>query len=214
MDTNFWKERWAAGHIGFHEGKPNSMLERYADRLGTNARVLVPLCGKTEDMAFLASRGHEVVGIEVVEDAVRAFFDEHQLVPEITGDTRVRRYHAASVTLLVSDLFACTKADVGAVNALYDRAAIVALPPELRARYVSHVRALLAPASQGIIVTFVYDQTKMDGPPFSVVETELRELYAGATLEHLATQDDLPKPGSKFDELGVKAHEHAFALRL
>lgn len=216
MDPDFWKERWAAGRIGFHEGTTNALLEQHVDQLGESKRVLVPLCGKTEDMAFLASRGHEVVGIELVEDAARAFFEEHRLAPEIGGDAVLRRYHAASVTILVGDLFACTRAEVGDVNALYDRAAIVALPAELRARYVPHVRSLLAPGSRGLIITFVYDPSKMNGPPFSVPESELRRLYGspGATLETLAPLEGRPDPRGRFQDLGVSATEHVFGLRL
>src|SRR4051812_35812292 len=115
MEIDFWAQRWKEGRIGFHEGRPNAYLEKHVDRLGRARRFLVPLCGKAEDMAFLASRGHAVVGIEAVDDAVRAFFDEHGLVPRVEERPQGRVYSAGSTTILAGDLFAWTEADVGPV---------------------------------------------------------------------------------------------------
>src|SRR5262249_48605138 len=145
-------------------------LERHVDQLGpAPRRVLVPLCGKTEDLAFLASRGHEVIGIEAVDEAVKAFFHEHGLEPTVRElSPGGRSYSAERVTLLVGDFFACTRQEVGTVDALYDRAALVALPADVRPRYVAHLRGLLQTGSAGIVVTFEYDQTRMTPPPHSV----------------------------------------------
>lgn len=199
--------------MGFHEGRANAFLEEHVGTLGEGRRVLVPLCGKAEDLAFLASRGHDVVGIELVEDAVRAFFDERGVVPEVSGDARVRRYRAGRVTILAADLFACTRADVGDVDAFYDRAAIVALPPEPRRRYVHALRSLLAPAARGLVITFEYDPSAMDGPPFSVGEAELRDLYAGATVERLPPDVGREVTTGRLAEAGG-AREHVFSIVL
>ena len=210
MDIEHWAARWREGRIGFHEGRPNTFLERHVDRLGPARRVLVPLCGKTEDMAFLAARGHEVVGIEVIEDAVRAFFAEHDLTPEVRDRGDVRAYTAGGVTILAGDLFACTAETAGRVDALYDRAALVALPPEARPRYVEHLRALLAAGSPGLLVTFEYPQERMSPPPFSVSEGEVRSLYTGAVVELL---EHGPAEGPRFRDAGVAANERCFAIR-
>lgn len=191
MDTTFWHERWATNRIGFHEGRPNTYLERFAERLAGARRVLVPMCGKTEDLAFLAGRGHEVVGIELVEDAVRAFFAEHQLEPsrEVRGDHVV--YRSGSITLVAGDLFSVTTELAGPLDAIYDRAALVALPPDVRPRYVAHVRSLVEPTSRVLLVAFEYDQSKYAGPPFAVMEDEVRTLYAGAAaIDVLASAPD------------------------
>jgi thiopurine S-methyltransferase len=210
-DIGFWAERWREGRIGFHEGRVNAFLERHVDRLGAARRVLVPLCGKTEDLAFLASRGHAVVGIEAVEDAVKAFFREHDLTPEVTELKHARSYTAGAVTILAGDFFAVTAKEVGAPAAFYDRAAIVALAADVRPKYVSHLRTLLAPDATGLVVTFEYDPSKMQPPPFAVPEAELRALYAGATLELI---DGGPAEGLRFAEAGVAAHEKCFAVAL
>ncbi|HVJ89078.1 MAG TPA: thiopurine S-methyltransferase [Labilithrix sp.] len=214
MEIAYWVERWREGRIGFHEGRTNAFLARHVDRIGTAPRrVLVPLCGKTEDMAFLASRGHHVIGIEAVEDAVQAFFREHALTPEVREVSKhIRRYTAGQVTIFAGDVFACNTEVVGDVDAFYDRAALVALTPDVRARYVAHLRALLAPKSTGLVVTFDYEQAKMSAPPYAVSAAELHRLYEGATITELghAPVDD----NSRFRDAGVTATEHCFAIEL
>src|SRR5688572_28800395 len=147
MEPSFWRERWQEGRIGFHEGKPNAFLAKHVETLGAadaRGRVFVPLCGKAEDMAFLASRAHEVVGVDLVESALRDFFREHGVdAPEESKDDRFVTLRHEHVTLLAGDLFAVTRADLGEVSAAYDRASIVALPADMRVRYAAHLRALL-----------------------------------------------------------------------
>ncbi|MBK9030352.1 MAG: thiopurine S-methyltransferase [Myxococcales bacterium] len=187
MDPAFWRSRWQAGQIGFHEGRPNHLLERYLDRLPPGGRVLVPLCGKTEDLAFLAARGHDVVGVELVEDAVAAFFHEHGATPIRTLVDDLTCYQHRAITIFAGDVFAVTAAVLGAVDAIYDRAALIALPPPDRARYVAHVRTL-APRAPTLLVTLEYPQAAMPGPPFAVPEDEVRALFADAAIEPLADE--------------------------
>ncbi len=182
MQPEFWKSRWNEGKIGFHEGAANAFLARHALRIGDRRRVLVPLCGKSEDLAFLAAHNHEVIGIELVEDAVRAFFSEHDAKPEITRHGRLAIYTAGAITIIVGDLFDVTEADVGAIDAIYDRAALVALPPEMRRRYIDHLHMLVPARTQSLLVTFEYAQDKRPGPPFSVPEAEVRTLFSSAEL--------------------------------
>ena len=189
MEEAFWNDRWREGKIGFHEGRPNAFLERHVERLGAHRRVLVPLCGKAEDLAFLAACGHEVVGVELVEAAARAFFDEHRIVPTVGRRGEHIAYTAGAITILAGDFFAVPPALAGPIDAVYDRAALIALPPELRARYVPHLRTLVAPRSPCLLITLEYEQSRADGPPFAVFEPELRTLYGQ------------PAPG---DRLGIE----------
>lgn len=185
MDPAFWRARWQERRIGFHEGAPNAFLAKYADRLEGSRRILVPLCGKTEDLAFLASRGHEVVGIELVESAVREFFADHQITPEVSQQAGFAVYSAGSLTVLAGDFFSASPALVGEVDAIYDRAAMIALPSDMRARYVDHLRAISPGATRMLLVTVEYPQELMEGPPFSVDETEVRARYTNAPIELL-----------------------------
>lgn len=179
----FWNERWDTNQLGFHEGKPNRHLQRFWPTLGAGRRVLVPLCGKSADLAWLAEQGHEVVGVELSPVACAAFYAERGWVPEVERAGAYTRYRHGAITLLQGDVFDLE----GQFDAVWDRAALIALPPALRVRYAAHVRAH-APA--GLVVTFVYDQSKRDGPPFSVPDDELRAHHPDARLLHREVLDE------------------------
>ena len=186
MDHDFWHSRWGAGQIGFHEGEVNQHLAEHGSALGSGKRVLVPLCGKAEDLTYLVAYGHQVVGVELVESAVAAFFAEHGAEAKIEQAGAFKRYSAPGITIFVGDFFDTTRELLGPVDALYDRAAIIALPEAMRVAYAKHVRALMPAGAPGIIVTTEYPQDQMSGPPFSVPEAELRSHYAGLKLERVA----------------------------
>ncbi len=186
MHPDYWKARWQEGRIGFHEGRPNRFLEEHVAQLGDARRVLVPLCGKAEDMAWLATHGHAVVGVDVAEPALRAFFDEHHLAYDESQHGEHLLLSSGPYALLAGDFFSIDQSVVGAVDAFYDRAALVALPSELRPEYVRTLRAVLPAGARGLIVTFEYPEAQMAGPPFSVREAEVRELYGAAHVELLS----------------------------
>lgn len=207
MDSDFWHARWGAGQIGFHEGAPNELLTRHAAVLGERRRVLVPLCGKSEDLAFLAGLGHDVVGVELVESAVQAFFAEHDATPVVTKLGALTRYEAASIVLFAGDLFATTRELLGPVDALYDRAALIALPEAMRRDYVRHLHTLLPPGAPALVVTIDYEQAKLPGPPFAVSEAELRGHYAGRPVELLS---EAPATGNpRLAAVGAIERAHA-----
>jgi thiopurine S-methyltransferase len=192
VDQGFWKQRWSEGKIGFHEGTPNAMLSRHVARLGENRRVLVPLCGKSEDLAFLAAQGHRVLGIELVEDAVRAFFAEHQLEPAVEHRDELAIYTAGAIKIIAGDFFAVDPELAGTVDALYDRAALVALDEATRPRYVKHVESLVPAGSPAVVLTFEYAPEAMTGPPFSVSDGEVRAHFNAAQL--LEQAPDVRRP--------------------
>jgi thiopurine S-methyltransferase len=205
-----WLARWRSGEIGFHAARPNPLLERHVTRLAGGARVLVPLCGKSEDLALLAARGHEVVGVELAELAVAAFFAEHALTPEVSPRGPFRAYRAGPITLLVGDVFDATPQWLGPVDALYDRAALVALPTELRPRYVAALRGLVPVGASALVITLDYDQARAEGPPFSVDEAELRSHYAGSTIELVEARPTTDV--SRLTRAGVPVTERCFAI--
>lgn len=209
MEPDFWRSRWSEGRIGFHEGRPNALLVKHLAALGKAKRVLVPLCGKAEDLAFLASQGHQVVGVELVESAVKAFFSERGVTPVIDTHGPFKRYTAANITVLAGDFFATTRELLGAVDALYDRAAVIALPETMRPGYVKHLRSLLPAGAPGIVITTEYPQEKLEGPPFSVPEAELRAHYAGSKVELV---DEVRAEGPRFSP--INAVEKCFIVSL
>ncbi|MCA8956488.1 MAG: thiopurine S-methyltransferase [Planctomycetes bacterium] len=180
MNPEFWIDRWQSGRIGFHQDAVHPELRDRWSELGLSpgATVLAPLCGKSLDMRWLAERGHRVVGIELSELAVRAFFEEGREAFQIEDARHHRRYRGARVELLAGDFFAVEPSDLPPLDAFYDRAALVALPDELRSRYVAHLAHLLPSGCPGVLVSMVYDPKKMSGPPFSVPAAEVERLWA------------------------------------
>jgi thiopurine S-methyltransferase len=190
MEPSFWVARWQEGKIGFHEGAPNQYLVAHAAWLADRRRVLVPLCGKSEDLAFLASRGHDVVGVELVEDAVKQFFDEHGTVAETEVSGSLVIYRAGAITVIAGDIFAVTTDHIGPIDAIFDRAALVALPPDIRARYAAHLRALTPDARRELLVSIEYPPEASNGPPFCIEEPEVRRIFAGSSVTVLGGGPD------------------------
>lgn len=189
MEKAFWQQRWQEGKIGFHEGAPNRHLNDHFDALGQapGAHVFVPLCGKAVDLDWLLARGLRVSGAELNVDAVEEVFDRFEVTPEIAQYGALTRYSNGSLALWAGDLLELTAEGLGSVDAVYDRAALVALPPQMRAAYVTHVRRL-CPQVPRLLVSYDYDQSQMDGPPFSVPENEIRDLFQDRfTIKHLAS---------------------------
>lgn len=179
MDAAFWHQRWADGQIGFHQSAPTPLMLKHWPSLAVpkDARVLVPLCGKSLDMAWFAAQGHRVLGVELSRTAVEQFFAEHGLTPEIETDRYGDRYRAGAIEIVVGDAFGLDADALRDCGACFDRAALVALPPELRARYADELYGRLLPGCRGLLITLEYDQEERPGPPFSVPEDEVRALY-------------------------------------
>ena len=181
MEHEFWHNRWESNEIGFHEGAPNPLLLRHADALGLapGARVFIPLCGKSRDLHWLLEQGYEVVGAELSRLAVEQLFAELGLTPRITDEGPLERFAAGRLTVFVGDIFDLDRRTLGEVRAVYDRAALVALPEALRTRYAAHLAALTHHARQ-LLISLDYEPSLLAGPPFSVGEHELRRLYGDA----------------------------------
>ena len=189
MDSEFWQQRWQEGRIGFHKSDVNPKLIKYFSNIALpiGSRVLVPLCGKSVDMVWLACAGYDVVGIELVESAVQAFFAEQNITPTITEFTSaadkstLKRYQGQlagqTITLWAANIFALSAIDIDAINAIYDRAALIALPANMRADYSTHIVKLSNKAPQ-LLITLNYDQSKKDGPPFSINHEQLYQYYS------------------------------------
>lgn len=180
MQADFWHQRWSENQIGFHQAAPTPLLLKHWPSLGIapGAQVFVPLAGKSLDMVWLASQGHRVLGVELSQLAVEQFFAEHDLRPDIHQTKYGRHYVANGIELICGDAFAL---DAGALRdcaAVFDRAALIALPPELRLRYAHELYARLPTGCRGLLVTIEYPQEEREGPPFSVQEDEVHALFA------------------------------------
>jgi thiopurine S-methyltransferase len=206
----FWKERWDTKQTGFHEGQPNDLLVAHADRLPPRSRILVPLAGKSNDLVWLAERGHAVVGVEFVKAAIDEFVEGFDVQRRSLGAHEA--FEAHGVTMVLGDMFEIGSAALGTFDAIYDRAALIALEPRLRVRYVDTCRALLKETAVTLLIAMAYDQSKASGPPFSVDDREVRGLFAGRSIEALSAREaDIPP---RLREAGVDhAVETAYLIR-
>ena len=179
MHPDFWHQRWQENRIGFHQDAPTPLLLKHWPALDVpaGATVFVPLAGKSLDMLWLAERGHRVLGVELSQLAIERFFAEHDLHPEIDTTRHGIHYRADNIELICGDAFALDEAILADCAAVFDRAALIALPPDLRRRYVRELHARLPAGCRGLLVTLEYPQDEREGPPFSVQEEEVRALY-------------------------------------
>ena len=215
MDHAFWHARWEANQIGFHQTDINPHLQTYwPDLLAPpEGRVLVPLCGKSRDMLWLAGAGQRVPGVEISPLAVEAFFAENGLPATRTQTPPFTEYHSGEVTLLQGDFFALNAEHVAGVTAVYDRASLIALPPDLRAQYAGHMAALLPTAVPVLLVTLDYPQAEMDGPPFAVSAREVDALYATHFEIAALGRQDILAENPRFQARGLtRLEEQVFRL--
>lgn len=206
MKVDFWLDRWQENRIGFHQASVNQYLQDHWPQLGLtdNSTVFVPLCGKSIDMLWLKDQGHQVLGIELSEIAVNDFFRENDLEKTAQND----HPHFAScttdgITLHIGDFFNLNRNDLKDIAAVYDRASLVALPPEMRQDYASHLGAILPIDISVLLVSMEYQQEEMQGPPFSVEESELRTLFQADFSISKLSESDVLKDNDNLKQRGL-----------
>ncbi len=182
MKPGFWHNRWHENRIGFHQAEVNRFLRRHLDALGTQGTVFVPLCGKSRDMTWLRDQGRAVLGIELSPLAVEAFFREQEIPVDRVGRGEFLEYQAEGLTVLLGNYFHLTRELLGPVAAVYDRAALIAMPPSMRRDYAIKMAQLTEAETPVLLVAPFSLKDPDSGPPFAVSETEVREIFA----EHFA----------------------------
>ena len=196
MKSEFWHERWQSGRIGFHQAQVNSFLQRYwsALRAEGKERVLVPLCGKSLDMLWLREQGHEVTGVELSDLACRAFMSELGVDAPARQEAGFTIREHEGLQLLCGDFFALSEANYAGIRWVYDRAALIAFPADMRREYAQILNKNLPKGVAMLLVTLEFDEQQ--GPPFSVPETEVHELYSERfEIEKLATEQSIGRGG-------------------
>lgn len=199
MEHNFWHQAWKEGRTGFNQSEPNQDLTEFFPKLPENSHVMVPLCGKSIDLMWLSQQNYKVTGVEINRGAVESFFKENALNFQSPSQNQ---YLSQNIELIVGDYLEHQKP--GFYDAIYDRAALVALPPEMRREYAKHSLSLLKDGGFILLVTFEYDQEKVAGPPFCVLEEEVRDIYGGAREIILLREASLKPKNTKFSEANIK----------
>jgi thiopurine S-methyltransferase len=209
MEPKFWTDRWRSGEIGFHKSDVNDLLVKHwpALEVAAGSDVFVPLCGKSVDMAWLAEQGHRVIGAELSELAVDSFFEERGLVPETAARGSITVKKAGPYEIWQGDIFELPASALQNVGAVYDRAALVALPPPMQPRYAAKLKESLPAAAPILLIGLSYPAGQISGPPFSVSLARVTDLYSRThTIWLLESRDGLEQ-SQALKERGVTALE-------
>ncbi len=210
MKHDFWHERWEKQEIGFHLSDTNPALTSHWHTIPVDLgeRVLVPLCGKSVDILWLLREGYQVVGVELSEIALDALAESIEETFSLAVDKQqvgdFILYRAAGILLICGDWFSLTSFDTGPIDAVYDRAALVAMPEEMRGDYARQLLKVSENAPQ-LLVTLEYDQSEMAGPPFAVDQKQVESFYADAMNIDLMADKDCLVDEPKFRERGLSA---------
>ena len=216
MHAEFWHERWKKDEIGFHQTEINAHLRRFTGMLGLEpgAHILVPLCGKSLDMLWLARQGYMITGIELSERAARDFFTENALDYEMINNGDANIYRGKNIEIRCMDFFTTTASNLPKVDGVYDRAALIALPPNMRSAYASRLAGLVGEGVPCLLITLEYPQNEMNGPPFSVESGEVEDLFCCEfKVRRLLAEERLAKE-PRFRKKGLtRLDEHVYLLR-
>jgi thiopurine S-methyltransferase len=213
-----WASYWAVGRTGFHRSEVHAGLTRYHELLlpTQQGRVLVPLCGKSLDLPWLASRCDEVVGSEWVEQAIETFFSEQGLQASRRDLGEHCQHQNGNLSLIDGDFLTLRVDEIGRFEACWDRAAMVALPRDTRRRYVPQLVSLMNPGGRILLVTYDTEKAADVGPPYCIRPGEVAECYAPfGEVELLESIEHTPESNPKVREKGLPwMREDVFLIRL
>jgi len=215
VDHQHWLDRWKENRIGFHEADVNRHLQNWFPRFAPapGSTVFVPLCGKAQDLCWIAQQGYQVVGIELSQIAIEAFFEENSIAFETTEDDRFTTYSAENICLLQGDFFDLRQQDLDGCELVYDRAALIALEHEDRPRYYQQMLSIMPANCNMLLIALEYDQAEMRGPPFSVPTDEVQQRYQGAFAIQLLEARNIVDHGPRWRKVGLTAlQESVFGL--
>jgi thiopurine S-methyltransferase len=209
MDIDFWLERWNNDEIGFHQQDVNPYLAYFYGEKGPTVeqreklKVFVPLCGKSKDMLWLSQNNYKVFAVECSDRAVKNFFEENALNYKHAVKDEHALYQssdlASDIEIYQGDFFSLQRSDIDDVTDIFDRASLIALPVAMREQYAKKMAELQKTGIRTLLVTLTYDQSEMDGPPFSVNEDDVSRLYSeNFSVEKLCFKEIInDEPGFK-----------------
>lgn len=188
MEIDFWLERWNNNQTGFHQQAVNPYLTYFYGNKGPaieqreKLKVFVPLSGKSKDMLWLSQNSYKVFAVECSDRAVKDFFEENALNYKHAEKDQHALYQSSDLPSIIEvyqgDFFDLQQQDLDDVTDIFDRASLIALPVEMRQKYASKMAELQKPGIRTLLVTLTFDPEEMKGPPFSVTEEEVHDLYS------------------------------------
>lgn len=219
-----WSKCWINKSTNWHRSIYSPDLLRFYPsciaKMGRKSTVLVPLCGKTLDLIWLAGNGEKVIGIEVVEQACHEFFRENNIpyvVEKVqSGDCRIftSQVDALDITIFNCDFYALTVELTGRrCDAVWDRGSFVAINPDMRIPYAKQLASLMNNGGKSLLSALEYDYRERHdpGPPFCISEDVVHDAFSAfASIIRLQTSV-LPK--ERFESYGLSCvEEHIFQL--
>lgn len=205
MEIDFWQQRWDLNQIAFHLPTVNPYLESFFKDFNTNtsSQIFIPLCGKSLDIIWLASHNYSVLGVECSEKAIRELFLEQNLKPKKNNIENFEVYQTENIQILQGDYFKLNEYLLKDVSLVYDRASLIALPVDMRKNYVDLLKRSLPDSAEILLITLEYDQKIMHGPPFSVSNNEVSQLYQDKYNIQMLHELDVLKTHQNFKQRGL-----------
>jgi thiopurine S-methyltransferase len=197
-DNELWQQTWRDRETAFHQTSTNPLLIKFWSKLELTAtdRVFVPLCGKSLDMLWLAEQGHRVIGVELSPLAARAFFKENRIQASRRQVGEFTVWEHGRISIFCGDFFKLSAADLGDIKAVFDRASLTALPDEIRAAYLEHLRKILPPTCKMLLLTTEEPEPgEQQDQPFAVAD-EIASLYTSAFDIQLSHVESVFEPDS------------------
>ncbi|MDX1638772.1 MAG: thiopurine S-methyltransferase [Balneolaceae bacterium] len=208
MELSYWRSRWQNNKTGWHLDQVYPPLKSNWQRLSVSrgGRALVPLCGMSHDLRWLAEQGVQVTGVEISELAIRRFFEEAGREYQTRPAGSFTIYESGNIKLWQGDFLSLEPEMLPAFNLIYDRAALVALPRSQRKRYAGLIREISTETTEMLLSSFEYPQEEMNGPPFAVWEDEIHAYYGQRFHIELVSEESMLEHVPKFRQRGLSSH--------
>ena len=217
MELSYWKARWQKNKTGWHMNDVYPHLPAYWPnlQLEKGSAVLVPLCGKSLDLLWLKNHGYRVIGVDISPKAAENFFRDNRLDFKTSTKASFTVYKGDNLSIWCGDFFKLEAGFLPEISAIYDKAALIALPKGQRKRYAQKVLTICNQSTQMLMNTFEYEQDEMNGPPFSVFTDELAELYGEHFTIELLHEESIMENLVKFQHRGLSSYliEKVYHLR-
>ncbi|XP_064639113.1 uncharacterized protein LOC135494778 isoform X2 [Lineus longissimus] len=187
-NTDYWLTRWDLGQISYHKTEVHPSLKKHYDLLldgRSSLKILVPLCGKSQDILWLYKQGHTVIGIEVGQKPCEDFFTENKISytkersDAVDGD--LYKSDDGRVQIYCCDIFRFSSEIKGVFDGFWDRGSYCAILPQDREKYCRLMASLAAPGFTALVEAAEYDSRIFAGPPQSLSVEDMQSLYGNKT---------------------------------
>lgn len=184
QEDKFWHQAWEDGRTRFHLSEYNTNLVKFFPSYSFKQKnsCLVPLCGKTLDMHFLADHFENVVGVDIVKMPLEQFFSDHQINSH--EEPKNKSINGRNITLYERDFLNDNLAELKQFDFIYDRASLVAIEPKLRPKYVQQIKNFFHQDTILHLATFERE-IHGGGPPYDLTPDEVREYFNDFNIEML-----------------------------